>query len=766
MRKIYLAILALFPLLTAAVLAVEPDRYNIVWDSPSKDHHGSMPLGNGDIGLNVWVEKSGDLCFYIGKTDSWGDNGRLLKVGKVRVKTDPSLVIPGGQFRQELDLQTGSIQIFSTGKSAGEQVDYHFKIWVDAGHPVIHIDSQSNRPAVMTAFLEPWRTEPYSLPSLEVSDLLEDRSQPGNLHEPVIVEPDVVFDSGTDYIGWYHHNKKSVGFDLTNRLQGLEEYFQSDPILHRTFGAVITGSRGIKLNDKSLATGQSRNNHLSVYVLTSHPSTPEDWLRSIGRVREEVEARDPGQLWDSHRQWWQEFWSKSWIMAQENGSDGNDEEDDAFVVSRAYALQRFIDAAAGRGPFPIKFNGSIFTVPYEGKPGDADYRRWGPGYWWQNTRLPYLSMLASGDLELLQPFFDMYAETVFKTNLYRTKKYFGIDGAYFPECIYFWGSVFTSSYGWEPYEEREDPLQVSGYHKWEWVAGPELVFMMLDYWAYTGDEQFLTGKIVPVANAVLKFFDGYYKTDGEGKLVMHPSQACETWWDCLNPMPELAGLHAVTKRLLQLPAEFTSEKDRQFWLALQKKLPSLPLRETESGKALAPAEKFANKRNVENPELYAVFPFRLIALGNPNPEWGINALEHRWDSGDFGWRQDDLFMAYLGLTDQAKKNLVSRARSYDKESRFPAFWGPNYDWVPDQDHGGVLMKALQSMLLQADPYSDKIYLLPAWPKEWDCEFRLHAPRQTVIEGKVSNGRLASLLVTPDSRRKDIVLAGGFEEEDN
>ena len=36
--------------------------------------------------------------------------------------------------------------------------------------------------------------------------------------------------------------------------------------------------------------------------------------------------------------------------------------DPAFLVSRGYTLQRFIGACAGRGAFPIKFNGSIFTV--------------------------------------------------------------------------------------------------------------------------------------------------------------------------------------------------------------------------------------------------------------------------------------------------------------------------------------------------------------------------------------------------------------------
>jgi hypothetical protein len=37
-------------------------------------------------------------------------------------------------------------------------------------------------------------------------------------------------------------------------------------------------------------------------------------------------------------------------------------------------------------------------------------------------------------------------------------------------------------------------------------------------------------------------------------------------------------------------------------------------------------------------------------------------------------------------------------------SRFPAFWGPNYDWVPDQDHGNLNSLALQCMLLQSEAH--------------------------------------------------------------
>ncbi len=50
-----------------------------------------------------------------------------------------------------------------------------------------------------------------------------------------------------------------------------------------------------------------------------------------------------------------------------------------------------------------------------------------------------------------------------------------------------------------------------------------------------------------------------------------------------------------------------------------------------------------------------------------------------------------------------------------------------------------------------------IYLTPAWPAGWDADFRLHAPYQTVVEGRVRDGKIASLRVSPSERAKDVVI---------
>ncbi|MFH1009179.1 MAG: DUF5703 domain-containing protein [Candidatus Latescibacterota bacterium] len=56
--------------------------YNVVWHSPSKDHNGSMPIGNGEMGGNLWVEENGDLVFLVSRTDSWDEHERLCKIGQ------------------------------------------------------------------------------------------------------------------------------------------------------------------------------------------------------------------------------------------------------------------------------------------------------------------------------------------------------------------------------------------------------------------------------------------------------------------------------------------------------------------------------------------------------------------------------------------------------------------------------------------------------------------------------------------------------------
>ena len=736
------ALLALYAPATARAEEPDPlDAYNVVWTSPSAGSTGSMPLGNGDLGVNAWVEPSGELVLLLGKTDAWSENCRLLKLGRVRVKLSPNPLAAGAPFEQQLRLRDGEMTVrFGEGDEATQ-----LRVWVDAHRPVVRIEADCAAPSELEATLEVWRTEPREIKDKEAHSAYGLHGGP----EPILCHPDTVVPARANRIAWYHRNERSIWADNL-RHQGLEALIEKldDPLLSRTFGGWIEGDGLRSDGDRTLRSDGPRERFVvNIHALTAQTPTADAWLATLEQQVASARRVPLDAARAAHRQWWRQFWNRSWIFI-----DGHP---DAEVVTRGYVLQRWINACGGRGAYPIKFNGTIFTVDMAGF--DPDYRQWGGPYWWQNTRLPYWPMLASGDFDLMLPLFDMYEATIPLAE-HRTKVWFGHGGAFFPETMYFWGMFTNTNYGWNRANLPVGEV-TNRFIRREYTSSLELIAMMLDYYAYTGDEAFLNNRLLPLADSLLTFWDEHYERDEDGRLVMYPAQALETLQNAKNPTPDVAGLEWVLGKLLDLPEKTAGAERRAFWTRLRQSLPPLPMAGEEGEQRVVGAERiFGGRGNSENPELYAVFPFRLFGVGKPNLDIGRRTFEHRAVKRNSGWSQDDTQAAFLGLTDVAASFVAGRGRNKHGGSRFPAFWGPNFDWVPDQDHGGNLLKTVQTMLLQAE--GDRILLLPAWPAHWNVHFKLHAPQQTTVEGTYRNGTLERLKVTPESRRNDVQVMAG------
>lgn len=432
-------------------------------------------------------------------------------------------------------------------------------------------------------------------------------------------------------------------------------------------------------------------------------------------------------------------------------------EGDVPSTMRGYTLQRYVQACSGRGTWPIKFNGGLFTVEPKamGKPWNADWRAWGDCHWFQNVRHMYHPMLASGDWEMLEPFFELYQQAVPLAEA-RTRLYHQASGSYFPETMTVWGTYSNGDYGWN--RAGHQPKDVlCPYWQYAWNQGPELVALLLDRWDYTRDEAFARARLLPLAETVLAYFDTRFKKSDEGRFIIDPTQAVETYWHgVVNDLPTVAGLRNITTRLCALPERLTTPAQRASFARLLAACPPVPVEEVAGVRKLAPAEKYNPKTsNCENPELYAIWPFRLYGVGRPDLEVARAAYARRKNHLPTGWGYDGNCAAVLGLTDEAARILKIKCANSHRAYRWPATWGPNFDWLPDQNHGGNLLETTQLMLLQS--VGDKLYLLPAWPRTWDVEFKLRAPGNTTVECVWRAGKLDRLVVTPESRRADVVL---------
>ncbi len=155
---------------------------------------------------------------------------------------------------------------------------------------------------------------------------------------------------------------------------------------------------------------------------------------------------------------------------------------------------------------------------------------------------------------------------------------------------------------------------------------------------------------------------------------------------------------------------------------------------------IAPAVAWERVNNEESPQLYPVFPWRLYGIGRDSIEIARNTYLYDPDVVRFrsskGWKQDNIWAACLGLVDEARR--LNSGKLADGPYRYPAFWDAGFDWAPDLNRGGAAMTGLQEMLLQEAP-DGTLLPFPAWPKEWNVRFRLHATGHRVVEGEMKNG---------------------------
>jgi hypothetical protein len=746
-------------------LSATPDRdadgirvaaaQNVVWNTLGTSEQDTMPVGNGDVAANVWTESNGDIVLLLAKADAWTETGALVKLGRVRIKLTPAAFAGAGEFSQTLHLESSTIELSRGGNRV--------RIWVDANEPIVHVDGEWAQPTTMDATAEFWRkTQRFSeaWPGERDPNVTSGKTPPH-------AAPDVIFPATPARIAWCHFNPDSY-YSYVLRQEHLDACLSKypDPLLHRCFGAALAGADMVSTSDRDLrSSAPSQTARLDIIAVSvKQCASPRVWLTQADAAVTQTRATNLAAARSAHERWWQSFWDRSWIDVSGDEAAAN--------VTQGYTIQRYMLACSARGELPPKFNGGLFTVGHDIAPGtkqsradhDPDYRAWGDSYWNQNNRLLFWPLIASGDFDLLQPWFAMYLRALpLATD--RTAIYYHHAGAHFPETMQFWGLPNLHDFGQNnPTNEIQSRWQ--RYH----VQGSlEVIAQMLDVYDETQDEAFARTELVPFADAIVTFYARHYPRDASGKIRMEPAQSLETYQlDAVNPTPDIAGLKSILPRLAALPASLTTAAQRAVWLQTFRELPELPIgRTNENGKTpplgvgapngirvILPAEKYGKTSNSENPELYVAFPYRLYGVGKPDLQLARDTYSARRSPQNTCWGQDGTQAAVLGLTSEARAAVVAEFTNYG-DQRFKWFWRPAHDWIPDLDNGGSGMITLQSMLMQTD--DRKILLLPAWPAGWNAHFKLHAPYNTVVEAEVKNGKVVQLAVTPKSRAKDIVL---------
>lgn len=783
---------------------VQLERHNVIWTEPGQTDRSSMPLGNGEVGINLWVQKDGEVHFYLARTDARTECDRSVKLGKVRIRFSPSLAGAVRPFRQTLLLRNGRVEL-QWGDDGAPAAS--LQVVVDAEQPVVYVTGQFAQPVTVQAEFQTWRTAPR-------------QHAPANSTETAtltgaVESADVVQDV-EEGILFYHQNGPTIIPFLTE-LEAVAPLVDRIPdcLANRIFGGLMTLDGAVPTGAGGLVTPQAVS-AFTLQVATHSEQVPAfaDWLHAVRQIRQA--APTIATVVARTAQWWHDYWQQSWIFVEGDRPTAPEIVEDLMgvaletpgcaaagagqsAVSRGYILTRWLFACMGRGEFPMLYSGGLFTTmpgqsehlevltfskaftaQPEGEPTlefNPDERGWGHFYLWQNTRLPYLSMLARGEATWLRVLFTFYRR-FWALDRGRAQRYYGAEGQYNTEIVHSFGLQPAHVYGFD----RRDKVDGFSENRWGGAVdispGLELLDLMLDYHEYRQDPLFLEQELLPYAVDLLRFTATRFPERSQGKLVIYPIQSVETYWDTTNSIPVVAGLRAVVARLVALMPE--NHPAGAFYRAFELLIPELPLEVAGETRVLAAAEAYAPVRmNCESPTFYAVFPFRLFGNDKAGLALAVDSFWHAaalagshqpfvlGKSPEYpsfsGWQQHGMVAALLGLADGARVILEQNCALKNPGHRFPAMWGPIYDAVPDVDHGANILTTLQLMAFQVD--GRQIRILPAWPEAWDVSFKLHAPQNTTVECVYRHGLIERLAVDPPHRRRDVICTVPFAGPD-
>lgn len=442
---------------------------------------------------------------------------------------------------------------------------------------------------------------------------------------------------------------------------------------------------------------KKRNSTLIFYrIVTS--SDGEGWLEAaVSLVKEQLVAGYKAHL-PAHRDWWQNYWSKSDIRLPE-----------PFYEKRWYLTNYLFASCSRKGGYPMPLQGvwtadNGFLPPWKG-----DYHND------LNTQLSYTHFYKANHLEEGECFLD-FLWGLKNAAADFAKDFYHAEGICLPGVMTIDGLPLG---GWPMYS-------LSPVHQIWLCQSFEL------YYRYTGDRNFLEKRAWVYFEETAKCIGGLLEIDGKGQYRLPLSSSPEIHddkpasWLTPNSNYDLALLRYLYETLMDFSFILGNGKQND-WLEILNHLPNLAVNKNRVF-MLSPDESLnESHRHLSN--AMAICPLRLYRYETPDEKKVIDAVIEdyqrlgtgNWVGFSFTW------MAHLYAVQGNGEGALEQLRIF-----WESFCGPNgfhlngdfkkrgysaYHYRPFTLEANMYAAdALQEMLFQMT--RDVIHLFPSVPDAW------------------------------------------------
>jgi hypothetical protein len=389
----------------------------------------------------------------------------------------------------------------------------------------------------------------------------------------------------------------------------------------------------------------------------------EDIVGSAIRKLELANERGFDYLLNENKEWWSEFWAKSFVHL--HSSDGVADE-----IEKYYSYYLYLLASSARDHCSLDFSGMLWSSL-------GDLSAWGHQQWYNNISLYYRGMFAANRPALMDPYFNLYSG-MYEACENAAQQMWGTKGIFIPETVWFDGpEELPEDVGKEmqdlyllrkPWESRSDRFMdyAAKQHPhpstWNWKgegiwvegnwvftdkgagpfgevihifeSGPKLAYMYWKRYEYTLDHDWLRDRAYPMLKGIAEFFRNYpnLTKEADGKYHITGINDCEGVKGARDPMGAMASMHAILP--IAIKASEILETDGELrgkWQEFYANLAPLPRSDNpDAAHPTAPGEPIVWS-NSRNPVLYG----HGEVSTTPLIYFDMNTLETQIEDPDF-----------------------------------------------------------------------------------------------------------------------------------
>lgn len=726
----------------------------------STQSHG-MPLGNGRMGGLVWLHETGPdtsrIDLQLNRADIFGFSSysdvakRHLDYcgacGKLAILFD-GMPFPNAQTSQVLDLYQGQMRV------TGQDIELRAFASMDHDCIVITLDDRRSEPQDIRIDLSMIRPKVVKTEDHLAESSLE-LGESRMVLKQVFSEPSVYAPLGEDH---YCASSLVVHVDCPGARLSLPE--------PRTARIQIPGQQGCCVIWIASAASMDQE---------------EDVVAAACAQLDTAAAAGVDALCGAQQAWWQAFWSKSYIV-----TPGQPE----FAKRWLYYL--YLSASTMRGKYPAKFNSQIWIT-------EGDERRWGGRYWWWNQGTMHSSFFAANHIELNDPLFDMRS-AAFPAYEKAAQQDWGSQGIFIPETGTFNGpaelpeeiaaeirKVFLDKQ--VPSERLRAICDRRQAHesRWSWndrpnlpvgwvshvmVAGAKTAELFWKRYEYTNDRDWLVERAYPMLKGAAEFYVHYpnLSTDEDGTIHLNNTALHEHLWGCRDCVDDLALMRGVLKTAAHAAKLLNQDEDlQQRWLTIANRLAPYPTNQTPGAlgtldsdqvtlaQGVGPTVLMRGGKGTESPRLRMAEQFDLLTLESEDDElWQL--VQHTFDAhpGTVAYRAGQngnetarypVIAARLGRSDAIAGALPLWLQHWQGELPPPNGLPFRGDGLTVQGYG-IFSDALQQALCQSiaprPGAASVIRLFPAWPRDWDAQFKLLCKGGFLVSASIKQTRISDV----------------------